>query len=56
VFAVGVPMAASDRGKVMAFSCFGQVHEMTRARIVSDLGPRLMALRDRVADALGEFR
>jgi DNA-binding IclR family transcriptional regulator len=56
VFAVGVPMVSGDRGKVMAFSCFGQVHEMTRARIVSDLGPRLMALRDRVADALGEFR
>jgi DNA-binding IclR family transcriptional regulator len=53
VFAVGVPMIPGDRGKVMAFSCFGQVHEITRARIVNDLGPRLVALRDRVRNALG---
>ena len=41
--------------KVMAFSCFGPVHEMTRARIITDLGPRLVELRDRVRNALGEF-
>ena len=55
VFAVGVPMIPADRRRVMAFSCFGQVHEMTRARIVNDLGPRLIELRDRVRNALGEF-
>jgi DNA-binding IclR family transcriptional regulator len=55
VFAVGVPMTSREGSKVMAFSCFGQVHEMTRARVVGDLGPRLVALRDRVANALGDF-
>jgi len=55
VFAVGVPMVSRDRRKIMAFSCFGQAHEMTRARIVGDLGPRLVGLRDRVQGALGEF-
>jgi DNA-binding IclR family transcriptional regulator len=55
VFAVGVPMLSKDGGKVMAFSCFGPVHEVTRARIVTDLGPRLTELRDRVRNALGDF-
>ena len=55
VFAVGVPMISKDRKKLMAFSCFGPVHEMTRARIITDLGPRLVELRDRVQNALGEF-
>src|SRR5688572_16561518 len=54
-FAVGVPLASRDRRKVLAFSCFGQVQEMTRARIITDLGPRLVELRDRVQNALGEF-
>ena len=48
-------MMSKDRKKVMAFSCFGPVHEMTRARIITDLGPRLVELRDRVQNALGEF-
>jgi DNA-binding IclR family transcriptional regulator len=55
VFAVGVPMVSRDRRKVMAFSCFGQMHEVTRARVMGDLGPRLVELRDRVQNALGEF-
>lgn len=55
VFAVGVPMISKDRSKVMAFSCFGPVHEMTRARIITDLGPRLVELRDRVKHALPDF-
>jgi DNA-binding IclR family transcriptional regulator len=55
VFAVGVPMLSRDGRKVMAFSCFGPAHEMTRARIITDLGPRLIELRDRVKNALGDF-
>ena len=42
VHAVGVPMGA------MALSCFGPPHEMTRARLVNEVGPRLVALRDRL--------
>ena len=43
VHAVGVPMGN------MAFSCFGPPHEMTRARLVNEVGPRLVALRDKLA-------
>lgn len=43
VHAVGVPMGT------LALSCFGPPHEMTRARLVGEVGPRLVALRDRVA-------
>jgi DNA-binding IclR family transcriptional regulator len=55
VFAVGVPMVSRDGRNVTAFSCFGPVHEMTRSRIITDLGPRLVELRDRVKNALGDF-
>ena len=43
VHAVGVPMGT------MALSCFGPPHEMTRARLVNEVGPRLVALRDKLA-------
>jgi DNA-binding IclR family transcriptional regulator len=43
VHAVGVPMGN------MALSCFGPPHEMTRARLVNEVGPRLVALRDKLA-------
>jgi DNA-binding IclR family transcriptional regulator len=55
VHAVGVPMASSDGVRMFAFSCFGPPHEMTRTRLVSDIGPRLVELRDRVRDCLGGF-
>lgn len=42
VHAVGVPMGN------MALSCFGPPHEMTRARLVNEVGPRLVALRDKL--------
>jgi DNA-binding IclR family transcriptional regulator len=53
VFAVGVPMISSDGSKILAFSCSGPVHEMSRKRLVAEIGPRLMELRDRVSNALG---
>jgi DNA-binding IclR family transcriptional regulator len=53
VFAAGVPMVSTDGRKVLALSCSGPVHEMTRERLLHDIGPRLVALRDRVHAALG---
>jgi DNA-binding IclR family transcriptional regulator len=53
VYAVGVPMISNDGSKILAFSCSGPIHEMTRKRLVSDIGPRLMQLRDRVHNTLG---
>lgn len=55
VHAVGVPMPSGDGAKVLAFSCFGPPNEMTRARLVTQVGPRLVELRDRVRHSLGEF-
>lgn len=42
VHAVGVPMGN------MALSCFGPPHEMTRSHLVNEIGPRLVAMRDRL--------
>jgi DNA-binding IclR family transcriptional regulator len=53
VFAAGVPMTSADGSKILAFSCSGPVHEMTRKRLVTEIGPRLMQLRDRVYATLG---
>jgi DNA-binding IclR family transcriptional regulator len=39
--------------KILAFSCSGPVHEMTRKRLVTEIGPRLVQLRDRVHATLG---
>jgi DNA-binding IclR family transcriptional regulator len=49
-------MASADGGKILAFSCFGPPNEMTRARLVGEIGPRLVALRDRVARSVGGFQ
>jgi DNA-binding IclR family transcriptional regulator len=42
VHAVGVPMGN------MALSCFGPPHEMTRSRLVNEVGPKLVELRDKL--------
>lgn len=48
VFAVGVPMVSADRSRILAFNCSGQVSVMTREKLLQDVGPRLVALRDKV--------
>jgi len=53
VFAAGVPMVSADGHRILAFSCSGPVHEMTRERLLNDIGPRLVQLRDRVHASLG---
>ena len=53
VFAAGVPMVSNDGSKILAFSCSGPVHEMTRKRLITEIGPRLVQLRDRVHTMLG---
>jgi DNA-binding IclR family transcriptional regulator len=48
VFAIGVPMISADRSRVLAFNCSGRVSVMTREKLIKDIGPRLVALRDAV--------
>ena len=51
IFAVGVPLISADRTHVMALSCSGAVFDMTRRRLVTELGPRMVVLRDRIYEA-----
>lgn len=48
VFAIGVPMVSADRSRTLAFNCSGQISMMTRDKLIQDIGPRLVALRDKV--------
>ena len=56
VFAVGVPLVSADGDRVLALNCSGRVSIMTRERILDEVGPKLVALRDRVlAETDGRF-
>ncbi|HSX62328.1 MAG TPA: IclR family transcriptional regulator [Tahibacter sp.] len=48
VYAIGVPLTSADRSRVLAFNCSGRVSTMTRERLLHDIGPRLVALRNSV--------
>lgn len=48
VFAVGVPIVSKDKSRIFAFNVSGRVSVVTRERILEDIGPKLMALRDQV--------
>lgn len=50
VFAVGVPMVSADRSRILAFNCSGRVSAMTRDKLIHDVGPKLVALRNSVFD------
>jgi DNA-binding IclR family transcriptional regulator len=50
VFAVGVPIVSADRSRILAFNCSGRISIVTREQILSDIGPRLVALRNKVLD------
>jgi DNA-binding IclR family transcriptional regulator len=54
VFAVGVPIVSADRSRRFAFNCSGRVSLVTRERLVSDFGPKLVALRNKVLDLVAE--
>lgn len=48
VFAVGVPLISADRSRILAFNCSGRVSIMTRDKLLHEVGPRLLALRNSV--------
>lgn len=50
LYAVGVALVSADGERVLALNCSGRVAVMTRERLLDDIGPRLVALRDRVLD------
>jgi DNA-binding IclR family transcriptional regulator len=52
VWAVGTPMV-SDTGRILAFNISGPLFDITRQKILQEVGPRLLTLRDRVAASTG---
>jgi len=53
VWALGTPMVSRDASRILAFNVSGPIFNMTRARLITDIGPRLCALRDSVLLATG---
>jgi DNA-binding IclR family transcriptional regulator len=54
-FAVGVPLVSADRTRVLALSCSGPVFDMTRKRLTTEIGPRVVQLRDRIYESVRGF-
>lgn len=50
VFAVGVPIASADRSRTFALNVSGRISTVTRQQLVSEIGPRLVAVRNEVLD------
>ncbi len=55
LFAVGVPLISADGNRVLSFSCSGPVREMTRKRLIAEVGPGIVRLRDRIHEAVEGF-
>ncbi|HEV8688749.1 MAG TPA: IclR family transcriptional regulator [Ideonella sp.] len=53
VHAVSVPMVSADGRKIVAFSASMPARQADRTRLIEEVGPRLIAMRDRVAATLG---
>jgi DNA-binding IclR family transcriptional regulator len=54
-FAVGVPLLSADRTHLLALSCSGPVFDMTRKRLTTEIGPRVLQLRDQIYQAVQGF-
>lgn len=50
VFAVGVPLVSQDRSRILALNCSGRVTIMTRDKLIHDIGPRLVAVRNTILE------
>jgi DNA-binding IclR family transcriptional regulator len=48
LFAVGVPLVSHDKSRIFAFNVSGRVSVVTRERILEDIGPKLVSMRDKV--------
>jgi DNA-binding IclR family transcriptional regulator len=55
MFAVGVPLVSADGNRVLSLSCSGPVHEMNRKKLLAEVGPRMVRLRDRIHKAVQGF-
>lgn len=51
-FAAGAPLVSADRTRVLSLSCSGPLFELTRKRLLTEIGPRVVQLRDRIYEAV----
>ncbi|HEU4624608.1 MAG TPA: IclR family transcriptional regulator [Steroidobacteraceae bacterium] len=51
IFACGVPLVSADGRRIFSLSCSGPVFDMTRKRLMAEIGPRMVQLRDRILEA-----
>jgi DNA-binding IclR family transcriptional regulator len=51
IFACGVPLVSADGRRVFSLSCSGPAFEMTRKRLLGEIAPRIVQLRDRILEA-----
>ncbi len=54
-FAVGVPLISADRTHMLSLSCSGPVFDMTRKRLTTEIGPRMVQLRDQIYQSVQGF-
>jgi len=54
-FAVGVPLVSADSTRVLSLSCSGPVFDMTRKRLTTEIGPRMVQLRDKIYETVQGF-
>jgi DNA-binding IclR family transcriptional regulator len=51
IFACGVPLVSTDGRRIFSLSCSGPAFEMTRKRLLTEIAPRIVQLRDRILEA-----
>jgi len=51
VFACGAPLVSRDGSRIYALSCSGPSFEMNRKRLMAEIAPRVVELRDRIYEA-----
>jgi DNA-binding IclR family transcriptional regulator len=51
IFACGVPLVSVDGRRVFSLSCSGPAFDMTRKRLLTEIAPRIVQLRDRILEA-----
>jgi DNA-binding IclR family transcriptional regulator len=55
LFAVGAPLISADGSRVLSLSCSGPVHNTNRKRLLTEVGPQIVRLRDRIHTSIQGF-
>ena len=51
IFACGAPLVSSDGRRIFSVSCSGPSFDMSRKRLLTEIAPRVVQLRDRILEA-----